>query len=158
MPDTQNHHYKNQNLWTYCRNSGSGNLQPRERSDAKDQQRIQDHISCKPDKVCKQGSAGISLRSRESGQRQIQIRKNWCFLIINSISYQNIVSLRFVHLLVWASMKVNLRFMFVIKNQSKSSNLNKISMSKRKKYPQTKRIIRRKLLKIRGSVIVFIYH
>jgi len=75
MPDTQNHHYKNQNLWTYCRNSGSGNLQPRERSDAKDQQRIQDHISCKPDKVCKQGSAGISLCSRESCQRQIQIRK-----------------------------------------------------------------------------------
>ena len=75
MADTQNHHHENQDLRTYCCNSGSDNFQSWKRSYTKDQQRIQDHISRKPDEVCEKGSEGISLSSRKTGQCQIQIRK-----------------------------------------------------------------------------------
>ena len=74
--DPENQHCKNQELCSYCGNGSTCRFKPWKRSNAKDQERIQEHISHKSKKIGHQRRPGISLGCKKSGESQVQEGKN----------------------------------------------------------------------------------
>ena len=74
--DPENQHCKNQELCSYCSNGSTYRFKPWKRSNAKDQERIQEHISHKSKKIGHQRRPGISLGCKKSGESQVQEGKN----------------------------------------------------------------------------------
>ena len=74
--DPENQHCKNQELCSYCGNGSTYRFKPWKRSNAKDQERIQEHISHKSKKIGHQRRPGVSLGCKKSGESQVQEGKN----------------------------------------------------------------------------------